>query len=207
LSHIKEPAKIEKMSFEIIEALIGGKLPPGPERDVVFRVVHATADPDFADLMVISEDAVKAGVDALRAKRPVITDVKMLKAGVSPTRPGGPDLTHCFISDPDVAELSRKEGITRATAAMRKAAHMMDGSVVVIGNAPTALYEVIRLIREDGVRPALVIGVPVGFVGAAESKQELEGLTEAPFITNRGRKGGSAVGAAVVNALIKMSNQ
>lgn len=204
---ITDPKAIEKKSFEIIAGLLGGAWPDGPERDAVMRVVHATADPEFASAMVFSDGAARAGVGALRAGCNIITDVMMLRAGVARKKAGEPDGVFCYISDPDVTKDARASGGTRAAAAMRKAARLgvMDGAVVAIGNAPTALYEVMRLVREEGARPALVIGVPVGFVGAAESKDGLLGLTEVPFITCRGRKGGSPVGAAVINALLKHS--
>lgn len=209
MPNISDPREIEKKSFEIIAGLLKGKGLDGPGMDVVMRVVHATADPDFADSVVLSKGAVEAGVEAIRSGSYIVTDVFMLRAGIIGNVPGGPDKVLCFISDPDVAVSAKGSGTTRAAAAMKKAAGLgiLNGAIVAIGNAPTALYEVMRLIREDGVRPALVVGVPVGFVGAAESKEALLHVSEAPFITNRGMKGGSPVGAAVINALIKLSKQ
>ena len=203
-----DPREIEKKSFEIISALLEGKGLEGPERDVVMRVVHATADPEFADLMLFSGGAAKAGIEAVKTGCAVVTDVTMLKAGISRNRPGGREAL-CHIADPDVAEAAKKDGGTRAVAAMRKAAMLgeMDGAVVAIGNAPTALFELIRLIKDGKARPALVVGVPVGFVGASESKEGLAAMTGVPFITSRGRKGGSAVAAAIVNALIKLAEK
>ncbi|HLB25747.1 MAG TPA: precorrin-8X methylmutase [Nitrospirota bacterium] len=203
-----DPREIEKKSFEIISALLEGKGLEGPERDVVMRVVHATADPEFADLMLFSGGAAKAGIEAVKSGCAVVTDVTMLKAGISRNRPGGREAL-CHIADPDVAEAAKKDGGTRAVAAMRKAAMLgeMDGAVVAIGNAPTALFELIRLIKDGKARPALVVGVPVGFVGASESKEGLAAMTGVPFITSRGRKGGSAVAAAIVNALIKLAGK
>lgn len=203
---ISDPSRIEKRSFEIISSLVepGGYSPS--EFEVVKRVVHATADTEFAAKMLFSKGAVDAGVEAIRRGCGIVTDVRMLQAGISRNRPGGGENTRCFISDPDVAERARESGTTRAAAAMRKAAAYMEGAIVAVGNAPTALYELVDMIMEGAVRPALVIGVPVGFVGAAESKDYLaERLTEAPFITCRGVKGGSPVGAAAVNAIIKLS--
>jgi len=207
LSYISDPAEIEKKSFEIIAGILRDKGFAGPEKDVVFRVVHATADPDFADAMVFSKGAAEAGIEALRSGCKVVTDVYMLRAGIAGNMPGGPDNAMCYISDPDVAATAKENGITRAASAMRKAAGLglLDGGIVAIGNAPTALYEVMRLMREEGKRPALVVGVPVGFVGAAESKDALLETVEAPFITCRGRKGGSPVGAAIINAIVKLS--
>lgn len=222
MSFLSDPGEIEKKSFEIIEGLLRDKgLAAGPdgglaslarkidgaEKDIVMRVVHATADPDFADTIVFSEGAASAGIKALKDRCRIVTDVNMLSAGISAKRPGGEHKPTCFISDPDVLEAARKDGTTRAASAMRKAAaeSMMDGAIVAVGNAPTALYEVIRLVMDEGARPALVIGVPVGFVGASESKEALLGMKDVPFITNRGRKGGSPVGAAIINALIKLA--
>jgi precorrin-8X/cobalt-precorrin-8 methylmutase len=207
LSFISDPGEIEKKSFEIIEGLLSGKGLDGPEKDIVMRVVHATADPDFAESMVFSEGAAARGIKALAAGCGIVTDVKMLMAGISVKRPGIPRETTCHISDPDILLKAKENGGTRAAAAMRKAAYegRMDGAIVAIGNAPTALYEVIRLVRDEGVRPALIVGVPVGFVGAAESKDALMSVGEVPYITNRGRKGGSPVAAAIVNAMIKLA--
>lgn len=203
---ISDPAQIEKKSFEIIEGLLKDKGLQLPEKDVVIRVVHATADPDFADLLFFSDGAVKAGTTALRNNCNIIADVNMLKAGISKNRPGGRE-AFCFIADPMAAASATKTGTTRAVAAMRMAASIghMDGAIVAVGNAPTALYEVMRLVREEGSKPALIVGVPVGFVGAAESKDELMGLSGIPFITNKGKKGGSSVAAAVINAIIKLA--
>ena len=205
MSVISDPAAIEKRSFEIIEELLKDKDLKGPEKDVIMRVVHATADPEFADNMAFSEGAAQAGISSIRSGCAIVTDVKMLRAGVSPDRPSGEVI--CLISDPDIISEARRTGMTRAATAMRRLAESgrLDGAIVAIGNAPTALYEVMDLIRTKGVRPALVIGVPVGFVGAAESKEELLGVREVPFITCRGRKGGSPVGAAIINALIKLA--
>ncbi len=204
---MSDPREIELKSFEIIEGILKDKGLASPEKDVVVRVVHATADPDFADGIVFSEGAVRAGVNALRAGCGIVTDVSMLLAGIVGSLPDGPARVSCLVSDPDAAALSRGNGITRSAAAMRKASSLgrLDGAIVAVGNAPTALYEVIRLIREEGIRPALVVGTPVGFVGAAEAKEALLGLSGTPFITNRGRKGGTPVAAAIINALIRLS--
>jgi len=205
-SVISDPSKIEKLSFEIISSLIArGDYSEG-EFEVVKRVVHATADTEFADLVLFSEGAVDAGVGAILGGCRIITDVQMLKAGISRRRPGGEEEAYCFISDPDVAKTAKEAGCTRAAAAMRKAAPLMGGAVVAVGNAPTALYELMDILDRGGARPALVVGVPVGFVGASESKDELaRRLTDVPFITCKGRKGGSPVGAAIINALIRLA--
>jgi len=203
------PSSIEKKSFEIIDSLVDLSGISGNEAAVVRRVVHATADPEFARTMLFSDGAVEAGIEALKSGCTIVTDVRMLQAGISRGSGKGPGReTACYISDQDVAEDAGRAGTTRAAAAMRKAHRLgvLDGAVVVIGNAPTALFELMRLVREEGARPALIVGVPVGFVGAAESKDELAGFDGAPFITNSGNKGGSPVGAAAVNAMIRLAD-
>lgn len=203
---ISGPTEIEARSFEIISSLIEQGGYSDAEFEVVKRVVHATADTEFAKLMVFSAGAVEAGIMAIAEGRSIVTDVKMLLAGISPRRPGGADTARCFISDPDVVEDAGRLGVTRAIAAMRKAAPLMEGGIVAIGNAPTALFELIRLIKDGKAKPALIVGVPVGFVGAAESKQELtDEVKTVPYITNIGRKGGSPVGASALNAIIKLA--
>lgn len=207
MEFLSDPHAIESKSFEIIEGLLAGKEFKGPEKEVLKRVVHATADPEFADLLIFSEGSTAAGISAIASSCNIITDVNMLRAGITKERPGAAE-AFCFITDQDVKQTAKGEGITRSAAGMRKAAGLglIDGSIVAIGNAPTALFELIRLLKE-GVRPALIVGVPVGFVGAAESKEALERVMEVPFITNRGRKGGTPVAAAVVNAIIKLANK
>ncbi len=207
MEFLSDPRAIETRSFEIIEGLLAGKEFKGPEKEVLKRVVHATADLEFADLLIFSEGSTAAGISAIASSCNIITDVNMLRAGITKERPGAAE-AFCFITDQDVKQTAKGEGITRSAAGIRKAAGLglLDGSIVAIGNAPTALFELIRLLKE-GVRPALIVGVPVGFVGAAESKEALESVREVPFITNRGRKGGTPVAAAVVNAIIKLANQ
>jgi precorrin-8X/cobalt-precorrin-8 methylmutase len=163
---------------------------------VVRRVIHATADFEFARTLELHPAAMEAGLAALRDRAPVIADVRMIAAGLPRLQ------VRCFIGDEDVGAEARAEGITRAAAAMRKAARagLLGGGVVAIGNAPTALCELQRLVEQEGARPALVVAVPVGFVGAAESKEAARGLP-VPWIVARGRKGGTPVAVAVLNAL------
>jgi precorrin-8X/cobalt-precorrin-8 methylmutase len=199
------PEDIEAESMRIIEAEIGEHPWSALEWPVVRRVIHASADFDYARSMLFSPDAVMSGVAALRRGRGLVTDTTMALAGISKPRLerfGIP--ASCFVADPAVAREARSQGITRSILAMRRGAADSGNGLYVVGNAPTALFELVRLLGE-GLRPDLIIGLPVGFVGAAESKETL--LQEAagfgvPFITNRGRKGGSNIAAAVVNALL-----
>ena len=203
------PEEIESESFRIIEAEMGPHPWSPAEWPVVRRVIHTSADFEFARTLFFSPDAVARGVAALRAGRGIVTDTTMALSGIAKPRLKRFGIaTSCFVADPDVAHLAQAEGITRSVAAMRKALANPGNGIFVIGNAPTALFELLRLVQEDGMRPDLVIGLPVGFVGAAESKEQLlitaPGF-DIPFITNRGRKGGSTIAAAVVNALLIMA--
>lgn len=185
---------IEAESYRILGRRVDlSGWPPGP-RAVVARVVHATADLDFAATMVVDEAAVEAGVRALRAGAPVVADVEMVRAGL-------PSVGACC----HLAEATAGAGLTRAAAGMRLAAarHPV-GAVVVVGCAPTALVEVLRLVRSGAFAPALVVGLPVGFVGAAEAKEAARGGA-VPSVTNVGDKGGSAAAAAAVNALARLA--
>lgn len=198
---------IEDGSFAIIDAEVGPHDFPAAEWQVVRRVIHATADFEFRQLMAFSPDAVPAGIRALVAGCSVIVDVKMIAVGLNEQRLGAYGCkVHSFISDEDVIERARSKNSTRAIGSIQKAhaLGLLDGAVIAVGNAPTALLEVVRLVREAGVRPALVIGVPVGFVSAAESKEALV-ASGAPFIVARGRKGGSPIAVAVIHALLALS--
>ncbi|GAB6932668.1 precorrin-8X methylmutase [Calditerricola satsumensis] len=202
-----QPQEIEDKSFAIIAEELGPH-PFTPEQfPVVQRVIHATADFELGRSLVFHPRAIEAGIKAILSGKPVIADVQMVQAGISKARLArfGSDV-RVYIADPDVVEEARRLGTTRAIVAMRKAARETDGAIFAIGNAPTALLELIRLIEEVGVRPSLVIGVPVGFVSAAESKEALRNLkADVPYITNIGRKGGSPVAVAIVNALSLMA--
>lgn len=195
---------IEDDSFAIIDREVGEHGFSPAEWQVVRRVIHATADFEFRELMALSKDAAAAGIAALARGCPIVVDVKMIAVGLNADRLAAQGSTlHCFISDDDVIAAAKEHDSTRAIESMQKAhrAGLLDGALVAVGNAPTALLEVIRLAREEGARPALVVGVPVGFVSAAESKAALieSGL---PFIASRGRKGGSPIAVAVVHALL-----
>lgn len=205
MAFILEPQKIEARSFEIIEQEMAGHGLPEPEWTVVRRIIHATADFELGRSVRFYPGAIPSGVEAVRRGRPIVVDVQMIQSGISKVscaRFG--NRIHCAIGDRDVARRAKEAGLTRAIISMRKLRKKIHGGVVAVGNAPTALMEVIRLVREEGVLPALIIGVPVGFVSAAEIKTELQKLT-VPYITNEGRKGGTPVAVATVNALLSLS--
>jgi precorrin-8X/cobalt-precorrin-8 methylmutase len=198
---------IEDESFAIIDAEVGAHAYPEAEWQVVRRVIHASADFEFKSLMAFGNDAIASGISALTEGCPVIVDVKMIAVGLNEQRLAAYGCAvHGFISDPDVIASATEKNSTRAIEAMRKAHRLglIDGSVIAIGNAPTALLEVLRLVRDEGARPALVVGVPVGFVSAAESKDALR-ASSIPFIAARGRKGGSTIAVAILHALLYLS--
>jgi len=202
---------IEHDSFAIIDAEAGPHPYRTDEWPVVRRMIHANADFEFNGLTGFHPDAVRAGLAAiLRGGTPIVADVEMIRVGLSRPRLAHFGLhTHDFISDSDVIEAARREGTTRAVQAMRKAwrGGLLDGAIVGIGNAPTALIEIVRLIREEGARPALVVGMPVGFVSAAESKALLAAENTVPWIVVRGRKGGSTLVVAALHALLGLAEQ
>ncbi len=197
---------IEDESMEIIDREIGSHPYSDMEWPIVRRIIHATADFDFAgkNKIVFHDDAITSGINALKNGCSIITDVNGVIGGLNKQNPKdfGNNII-CNISDSSLAERAKQENKTRAQISMRVAAFEMNGGIVVIGNAPTALLEVIKMIREGITKPALVIGIPVGFVSAAESKEELQTIN-VPFITNTGRKGGSSCAASIVNALFKL---
>ena len=195
---------IEKRSFEIIDAEVGKHNYDAMQWPIVRRVIHATADFDFAGRgkMLFHERAIESAFSAIKKGCTIVTDVDMVAAAINKKSLADLGLkTACYISDTKVAEEARRLGKTRSEMAMRHAAREIDGGIVVIGNAPTALYEVISMTKEGAARPALVVGVPVGFVSAPESKEELA-RTDVPFITNVGRKGGSPAASSIVNAIL-----
>jgi precorrin-8X/cobalt-precorrin-8 methylmutase len=198
-----KPEDIETESFRIIDSEVGDHGWPNTEWQIVRRTIHTSADFDYAASMLFSAGVVGKAVAALTSGAGIVTDTNMVLSGISKQRliPWGCTVA-CHVADSDVGVLAKREGVTRSVQAMRKAVSDLHNRIFVIGNAPTALFEILRLIESGQVRPALIIGLPVGFVGAEESKKALaEGGHNVPFITNRGRKGGSNVAAAVVNAL------
>lgn len=198
------PHEIERESFRIIRSELGTHDFSPEEESVVIRMIHATGDFDFRDITRFHPQAIVSGLEALRHGCTIVTDVRMVEVGIAAgplTQLGGRVL--CDIGHPEVREQAQALGLTRSAVAVRRNAGNMEGGIVAIGNAPTALLEVIRLVREEGLRPTLIVGVPVGFVNAAESKEELLTL-DTPYITVAGRKGGSTVAVAAINALLKL---
>ncbi len=198
-----KPMEIETRSFEIITQILGDRVLDPENELVIKRAIHTTADFDYADNLVFSEHAVKTGIEALRAGCDIVTDTQMAKAGINKTilaSLGGE--VHCFMSDADVAAEAKARGVTRAFVSMEKAARLQKPCIFAIGNAPTALAALEELMEADALHPALIIGVPVGFVNVVESKELLLAQHRAPYIIARGRKGGSNVAAAICNALL-----
>ena len=197
-----KPMDIEKRSFEIITELLGDtRLDPENEL-VIKRVIHTTADFDYVQNLVFSEHAVEKGIEALKSGCDIVTDTQMAKSGINKTilgKLGGQ--VHCFMSDPDVAAEARERGVTRAIVSMERAAGLSKPCIFAIGNAPTALVSLHEQITAGRLHPALIVGVPVGFVNVVESKEMILGL-EIPHIVARGRKGGSTVAAAICNAML-----
>ena len=197
-----KPMDIEKRSFEIITELLGDtKLDPENEL-VIKRVIHTSADFDYVQNLVFSEHAVAKGIEALKGGCDIVTDTQMARSGINKTilsKLGGE--VHCFMSDPDVAEEAKARGITRAMVSMERAAKLDKPCIFAIGNAPTALISLHEQMLAGKLNPALIIGVPVGFVNVVESKELIIG-TEVPHIVARGRKGGSNVAAAICNAML-----
>ena len=197
------PAAIEARSFELIERELPHPIDPALA-PIVKRVIHTTADFDYADTLCFSAGAVDAALEAIRAGAVIVTDTSMAMAGINKralAKHGGE--VRCFIADPEVAEAAAMRGVTRSSVAMEQAAAIERPLIFAIGNAPTALVRVYELIAEGRLKPRLVIGVPVGFVNVVQSK-ELIMTANVPWIVARGRKGGSNVAAAICNALIYM---
>lgn len=201
------PGEIERTSMEIIAGELAqrGIVVPPEQEAVVKRVIHTTADFDFAQTLRFSEHAVALGVTALEKGTNIVTDTNMARSGVS--RPSLAKLggaVFCYMADEDVARAAKENGTTRAVAAMEKMAREQPGAILAVGNAPTALLELAQLI-EGGLRPALVIAAPVGFVNVVESKERIWQVClahQVPVIAAMGRKGGSGVAAAICNALL-----
>ncbi len=202
------PEEIEKRSFEIITEELGEKVLKPEHELIIKRVIHTTADFEYADNMIFSPSAVEKALAALKDGCRIITDTNMGKAGINKgalKRLGCS--VDCFMADEDVAEYARNHNTTRARASMDKAAGLSENCIFAVGNAPTALVRLYELIKEGKIQPKLIIGVPVGFVNVVQSKEMIMSLTQVPFIVAKGRKGGSNVAAAIVNALLYQIRQ
>lgn len=201
------PEEIEAESFRRIEALISSHKFPPEVWFVVRRMIHTTADLDYLETVRWHPRAIGAGLESMRAAKPVVTDTRMLLAGISTGRLRRLGVTaSCFMADSQVAEQAAQQGTTRAAVALEHSLPAVAGGIVAIGNAPTALLRLLELLAQGSPPPALVVGLPVGFVNAAEAKEALA-RQDCPYITALGAKGGSAVAAAVVNALAIMALQ
>ncbi|WP_026670600.1 precorrin-8X methylmutase [Butyrivibrio sp. AE3006] len=198
------PSDIEKESFRIIKSELDamGKSVPEELLPTVLRVIHTTADFEYADTMRFSEDVIEKAKAAIRSGAHIVTDTNMALSGISKKtleKYGGE--VHCFMADADVATKAKEQGVTRATVSMDKASEIDAPLIFAIGNAPTALIRLHELINEGKIRPLLIIGVPVGFVNVVEAK-ELILNGDVPYIVNEGRKGGSTVAAAICNSIL-----
>ena len=200
------PAEIEARSMEIIQSELGERTFPAEVLPVVKRVIHTTADFDYADNLVFSPGAVEQGIAAIKGGCTIVTDTQMARSGINKRvleKFGGEAV--CFMSDPDVAAEAKERGVTRAAVSMERAARLDRTLILALGNAPTALVRACELLEEGAMKPALIIGAPVGFVNVVESKELL--LTEnVPYIVARGRKGGSNVAAAICNAMLYLAS-
>jgi precorrin-8X/cobalt-precorrin-8 methylmutase len=174
---------------------------------IVQRVIHATADFEYQDLIRFSPQAISKAITAIRSGAPVFSDVQMITAGISKNLMNNYGMQiSCLVNDPRVIESAKVEGVTRSQTAMTLLGNELNNAIVLIGNAPTALFEVLRLYRQESVRPAFIVGAPVGFVNALESKAALM-ETNLDYITVEGRKGGSTVAVAIFNALLRLAGE
>lgn len=205
MAYLRDPLGIESKSYDLIYRELDGCQLTGGEKAVLARIIHATGDPGYARLVSFHPGFVEAAVGALRRGAGIFTDIEMVRSGVNARLAGALGSgVHCAIREPEVAAAAKTSNGTRAMAAMERLAGRMKGGLVAIGNAPTALFRLLELIEAGAARPAAVVGVPVGFVGAAESKEALS-LTAIPHVIVRGTKGGSPVAVAAVNALLKLA--
>ncbi|WP_142414673.1 precorrin-8X methylmutase [Hathewaya massiliensis] len=203
MDYIKVPMDIEKRSFEIIGEEMGPHNFDERELSIIKRVIHTTADFQYKDITYIREGAIDSALETLKKGVTIYTDTKMALSGINKKALEQLNCkVVCYVSEPEVAAIAKERGITRSMAAVEKA--VSDGvEIFVFGNAPTALFRLKELIEEGKANPSFVVGAPIGFVGAAESKEEFEKVSM-PMITVRGRKGGSTVAAAIINALMYM---
>ena len=202
-----KPEEIEHASFEIIDREAGPHNFSDQQWCVVRRMIHTTADFEFKEMVRFHPDAMAAGIGAIRQGRAVITDTNMARVGIRSKDLARFGVTvKCYMNDPLIHAAAKNNGTTRARAAVDRAVADMADGIYVVGNAPTALLRLLELIHEKKAHPALIVGLPVGFVNAAESKADLM-ETGYPYISNVGRKGGSNVAASVVNALAILAGE
>ena len=202
-----KPDEIENLSFQIIEQEIGAHNLPNEQWLIVRRMIHTSADFEYKEMVRFHPAAIQAGLDAICSAKKIITDTNMARVGIRKKELDQfGTSTACFMTDPRVDSLAKASGTTRARVAVDIAVEDMKDGIYVVGNAPTALMRLIELVKEQKARPALIIGLPVGFVNAAESKAALMEL-DYPYISNVGRKGGSNLAASVVNALAIMASE
>ncbi len=207
MEFIKNPAQIENRSMEIIAPYIANLNLNFEETKIYSRIIHAAGDVDYAPLIKIHENFIESAQSAILRGANIFTDVEMVRTGINKRalkKFGGE--VFCKVADDEVKKFAVEKNITRSMAAMRIFGKNLNGAIVAIGNAPTALFEVLRLVREENILPAAIIGVPVGFVGAADSKAELAAQNKIPFITVTGTKGGSSIAVAAVNAILYLLN-
>lgn len=204
---LTNPKEIEAKSFQIVDKYLAVLKLPRHQKEVLKRVLHATSDLNYIEDILFHSKAIRKALAAIRKGENVVVDASMVKAGINKktlSRFGGKVI--CLINRTDIARHASRLNTTRSILAMRKARKLMEGAIVAIGNAPTALFEVCDLVSKGKTSPALIIGLPVGFIGAKEAKKKLRTL-KVPYITNRSRYGGSSAAAACVNALLKISER
>ncbi len=202
MAEIFKPHEIERKSMEIITTELGDRTWPEPTFSVVRRCIHTSADFDYADNLRFSDGAVELGVKLMRSGVNIVTDTMMAFSGINKNRlESFGEKAHCFIKDQDVIDEAKERGCTRATVSMEKAMELDGPNIFAIGNAPTALMRICELVKEGRLKPALIIGAPVGFVNVVESKEMAMDL-DVPFIVPAGRKGGSNIAATICNAML-----
>lgn len=203
MEFITKPMEIENRSMEIIAPYLADLHLDEAHTKVYSRIIHAAGDVDYAPIIRVHPEAIQTAQRAIQAGCNIYTDVEMVRTGINKKKLasfGGE--VKCLVADEQVAVMAKQEGITRSMAAMRTFGRELQGAVVAIGNAPTALFEVLRMVEEEEICPAVIVGIPVGFVGAADSKELLANNTKVPYITVQGTKGGSPIAAAAVNAVM-----
>ena len=202
MEYINNPREIEERSFEIITTEMGDKVFPEAIAPMVKRIIHTTADFEYADLLEILNGGYESGMAALKQGKKIYADTRMIQVAVNKKALAdhGIEIVN-FVHDADVAAEAKEQGVTRSTVSMEKALKDDSVGIFAIGNAPTALYTLIEQVKLGKAKPALIIGAPIGFVGAAESKEALDQI-DSPIIRINGRKGGSPVVAAILNAML-----